>query len=215
MENHCMEIVDDSKMFVFNINKYVEYNQKNYEDRLKTFIYDFESADWNEIDSNSFPCQPNPKQQIHCKAYKDDFIVIPSVKNGTACTALFDMKTQKWARLENDLRNAPYKGKMEKIFYSGKETILFMGGQSYENDVIDNKIWTFHGSYYGWIEMSLTLPDDITKNSTLYRVVFNWRYKDQENKSSIFFWKIYPDYIGHEIKNLGICQSFPRKILNF
>ena len=100
MQKHCFETINDN-LFVIDQN-------------LDTFVYEFNN--WTKV-NQSFPCQSQYPNELICKAFGSDWIIVPSVENGTACTGIFNVTEMEWKRLKVDQRNAPYNGRLINCIY--------------------------------------------------------------------------------------------------
>ena len=145
MENHCLATFPNG-LFVIN-------------QELQSFLYKFNDTKWNQIQSR-FPCDNKKQSQIQCKTFKDEFIIIPSVKNGKSCTAIFDIEKTTWTQLRNDNRKAPFGGYFQMLPNDQRKNILYYyGGFEKDTKVQSQEILQFDGIEEGWYLLPIKLPE--------------------------------------------------------
>ena len=113
---------------------------------------------WNEITSE-FPCDNQNQPYISCNLFEDRYVIVPSVKDDSSCTAIFNIETKMWSNLRIDDRNAPYHGYFQLLPNSDKKDLLYYyGGFEFQSDVSSQDIWQFDGVEEGWFLLPIKLP---------------------------------------------------------
>ena len=154
MNGHCLEIIPNG---LFLMDK-----------TLETYIYEFGINKWQSV-SSKYPCDNMSQTKVLCKAFEDEFIIVPSIKNGSSCTGMFNLMTKSWIQMEMDDRNALYDGFLERPPNSDKEeTLLYFGGHKSKNDTVrDETIWKFNGQDREWEIYPIKLSANLTKHTTM------------------------------------------------
>ena len=115
MLNHCMTMLSNDLIVI--------------DSNLDSFYLNFSQSKWRQINSE-FPCDNVNQTRMTCNAFDDRFVIVPSVDKGASCTAIYDIKTDIWTRLENDIRDAPYDGFLQYLPNGLQEQILlYIGGK--------------------------------------------------------------------------------------
>ncbi len=143
MSYHCLEPIPNG-LFVMGID-------------LHTYIYEHETSQWQNI-KQSFPCDHRGILSMTCKSHQDQTIIVPSVKDGSACTAIFYLTSKTWTRMEVDHRNAPFNGILQHLPNAAddEEILLYFGGHSGKTvEELDQIIWKLSQDSSQW-EMFLS-----------------------------------------------------------
>ncbi len=158
MDGHCLETVSNG---LFLMDK-----------TLEAYVYEFGTNEWETI-SSQFPCDNLKQTKVVCKSFDDDLVIVPSIKNGSSCTGIFDLKSKSWMEMDKDKRNAPYNGFLDRLPNDeNEEILLFFGGYQFQNDTIrDEIIWKFNGQDMNWEEFSIKLPNNLRENTTTLTLV--------------------------------------------
>ncbi len=111
----------------------------------KTFIYDFLTGSWLKIEQGN-PCGPlNSKPYLACELH-NNVVVIPSAtwEGKNPCTALFNVDSFEWSKLEKDHRLHAEAGRLIK----SDQKLYFLGGlDNYGNgtkfiyELVNNSNW--------------------------------------------------------------------------
>ncbi len=150
MSEHCF-VATSQALFAITTN-------------LQSFIYQYQHMNWEQIPSE-IPCDNWNQTKVICNVYQDQYIIVPSVQNGSACTGIFNMKAKSWMKLEKDERIAPYNGYLQHLpNKDNKEILLFFGGHEFQNPIRDENIWQFDGIQNGWNLFPTKLPDKLRAN---------------------------------------------------
>ena len=124
------------------------------------------SDKWSHLADSGFPCS-STDQKMQCKIHEDTYIVVPSHKNGVSCTAIFDIRNNKWMELQNDERKAPINGTLDRWYGHGNgKGIVYFGGYEMGKKKRSNEIWMFYDLKHGWKKMDFNLPENVVQNAT-------------------------------------------------
>lgn len=100
-----------------------------------------------------------------CKLFQNDSIVIPAMQNDSPCTAVFNLTSNTWFKIDHDAREAFLKGFLD----TWKDRLFYFGGYKRISDKDrDFGIWEFKGTY--WKKLSHKMPD-VVRNATQMAIV--------------------------------------------
>ncbi len=95
-------------------------------------------------------------------------MIVPSViRNKFSCTAIYNIKEQKWTKLEEDERNAPFNGILDRWWgHKNGPGLVYFGGYEKGKSQRDKHIWLFYDLKHGWKKTDFTLPEHVRQNAT-------------------------------------------------
>ncbi len=96
---HCSAMIDD-RIYIHGGFEFP--NILN----LETFVFHLKTKKWELISSKPDCGQPPPFYKTLCTIWQGKYLVVPSIDKATlkTCTAILNLKTKRWTKLEVDSR---------------------------------------------------------------------------------------------------------------
>ena len=90
------------------------------------------------------------------------------MKDNKSCTAIFDIKLEKWLKIENDQRDVTDHGILDVWHHqNGKSSLIYFDGIPKGKTRRELGIWRFRGIESGWQKLVTDLPEAYQNASQL------------------------------------------------